>query len=89
MSDPHENRVVAVRSHEATVFVGGVRVRWRVHERVLFPLRRWMCDEHGESGVPTCDHAAVAAAQIAQRLLGLPAEVTTPATTTKENDREL
>lgn len=68
---------VAVRSGEATVFIDGTRVRWRVSGGQKFPRVRWLCDECGTHPEPTCWHAAHAAAAVATYLLGLPAEVTT------------
>lgn len=72
---------VAVRANEATVHVDGVRVRWRIPDGRNYPSVTWLCDECGTHDVPTCNHAAHAAATIAQHLLGLPTEVTTTVTT--------
>lgn len=72
-----EVNVVVIRTHEATVLVGGVRVRWQAARGPRLHAIRWLCDECGSHPNPTCWHAAHAAAAVATQLLGLPAEVIT------------
>lgn len=78
--DQPEVDVVVIRSHEATVVVDRVRVRWRATQGSKLHAIRWLCDECGTHPNPTCWHAAHAAAAVATELLGLPAEVTTRTT---------
>lgn len=85
MSAASEVDVIVIRTHEATVLVGGVRVRWRAARGPRLHAIRWLCDECGSHPNPTCWHAAHAAAAVATQLLGLPAEVIT--TNPKEQDR--
>lgn len=82
--DQPEVDVVVIRSHEATVVVDRVRVRWRATQGSKLHVIRWLCDECGSHPYPTCWHAAHAAAAVATELLGLPAEVTTRTTNPKE-----
>lgn len=72
-----ETDVLVIRTHEATVRVAGVRVRWRAARGPRLHAIRWLCDECGSHPNPTCWHAAHAAAAVATQLLGLPAEVIT------------